>query len=174
MLLGWDYGILNKALMGIGLLKEPINWLGDSAYVFFCITLVVVWKYFGYHIIIYLGGLQSVDPTLYEAARMDGANQGQIFFRITVPLLKPYIILLLINSINGGMNLFDEPMMLYGAAGGPGGAAQNAGVFTYFTTFINNRWGYGSALSFIVFCVVCVLSIVFYKINYRNGMEGER
>ncbi|MGI5959978.1 MAG: carbohydrate ABC transporter permease [Massiliimalia sp.] len=173
MLLGWEYGIINKLLSMLGLIEANINWLGESKYVFFCIALVVVWKYFGYHMIIYLGGLQSVDTTLYEAAKIDGANSAQIFMRITVPLLKPYIVLLLLNSINGGMNLFDEPMMLYGASGGPNGAAQNSGMFNYFTTFVSNRWGFGSAVSVITFVIVCVLSIIFYKINYHAGMEGD-
>jgi ABC-type sugar transport system permease subunit len=171
MIFGWEYGILNRILSALGIVNENINWLGRSQYVFLVVCVVVVWKYFGYHTIIYLGGLLSVDTNLYEAARIDGANSTQIFYRITVPLLKPFIVMLLIQSINGGINLFDEPMMLYGASGGSNGAAQNAGLFLYFTTFVANRWGFGSALSFIVFCIVCALSIVFYKINYRMGME---
>jgi ABC-type sugar transport system permease subunit len=171
MIFGWEYGILNRVLLAVGVIGENINWLGKSQYVFFVVCVVVVWKYFGYHVIIYLGGLLSVDTNLYEAARIDGANSVQIFYRVTIPLLKPFIVMLLIQSINGGINLFDEPMMLYSASGGSNGAAQNAGLFLYFTTFVANRWGFGSALSFIVFCIVCALSIFFYKINYRMGME---
>lgn len=173
VLLGWDYGLINRILMSLGLLREAINWRGESQYVFFCITLVVVWKYFGYHMIIYLGGLQSINPQLYEAATIDGASSAQSFLNITLPSIKPYVIFLLITSITGGINLFDEPMMLYGASGGSGGAAQNAGMFIYSTTFISNRWSYGSSVSFVVFCIISILSVIFYKINYWNGMEGD-
>lgn len=174
ILLGWDYGTINHALMAIGLIKNPINWLGDSQYVFFCITLVIVWRYFGYHLIIYLSGMQSIDVQLYEAAKIDGATPAKSFLHITLPSLKPYMVFLLLTSITGGINMFDEPMMLYGPSGGAGGAAQNAGMFIYQTTFINNNWGYGSSASFIMFSIICILSILFYKINYMNGMEGEK
>ena len=173
MIFGWEYGILNRILMPTGIISENINWLGIGrpVNVFIVVCTVVVWKCFGYHVIIYLGGLLSIDTNLYEAAEIDGAGSLQIFLRITVPLLKPFIVFLLITGISGGINLFDEPMMLYGASGGPMGAAQNAGLFLYFTTFVANRWGFGSALSFIVFALVCILTLVFYKINYRRGME---
>jgi cellobiose transport system permease protein len=174
ILLGWNYGTINQALLAVGLIKHPINWLGESQFVFFCITLVVVWRYFGYHLIIYLSGMQSIDIQLYEAAKIDGATSVKSFLHITLPSLKPYIVFLMLTSISGGINLFDEPMMLYGPSGGAGGAAQNAGMFIYQTTFINNNWGYGSSASFIMFCIICVLSILFYKINYRNSMEGDQ
>lgn len=171
ILLGWDYGILNKVLIGMNIIDSPINWLGDAKNVLWCVVIVVVWRYFGMHLVIYLGGIRSIDPSLYEAARIDGANTWNIFTRITIPLLKPYIIYLLITGINGSINLFDEPMMLFGVSGGPRGAGQNAGLFIYQAIFVNRQWGYGSAMSFVVFVIVAVLSILFYKINYRNGME---
>jgi len=172
ILLGWDYGILNKVLIAMNLINTPINWLGDPNNIFWCVLIVVVWRYFGIHIIIYLGGIRSIDPALYEAARIDGANQWKVFSRITLPLLKPYIVYLLITGINGSINLFDEPMMLFGVGGGPYGAGQNAGLFIYQAIFVNNQWGYGSALSFIVFVIVAALSLLFFRINYRKGMEG--
>lgn len=174
MLFGWDYGVLNKILMALGLLAEPINWLGTKALVFVCMATVVVWRYFGYHMIIYMGGMQAIDPTLYEAATIDGASETTSFFRITLPLMKPYVVYLLITSISGGVNMFDEPMMLYGASGGAGGIAQNIGMLIYQQTFVSNRWGYGSALSFISFFIVMALTLAFYKVNYRRGMEGSR
>ena len=172
ILLGWDYGTINKVLQGLGLINSPINWLGEAKYVFFCVSLVVVWRYFGYHMVIYLGGMQSIDVSLYEAATIDGANDGQKLLRITLPLMKPFIIYLLITSINGGFNLFDEPMMLYGVSGGSGGAAQNSGMYIYYTTFIRNQWGMGSSISFIMFVITSVVSLAFYKLNYRKGMDS--
>lgn len=171
MLLGWDHGILNKLFLSLKLITAPINWLGTRSLVFVCMSLVVTWRYFGYHMIIYMGGLQSIDQSLYEAATIDGASSIQSFFRITLPLLKPYVVYLLITSISGGMNMFDEPMMLYSVTGGPGGIAQNIGMLVYQQTFVSNRWGYGSALSFISFLIIAILTLVFYKINYKNGME---
>lgn len=171
MMLGWDYGVLNRILLALRLLDAPVNWLGERSLVFFCMSLVVTWRYFGYHMIIYMGGLQSIDDSLYEAARIDGAGTTRSFFSITLPLLKPYIVYLLITSISGGMSMFDEPMMLYSVTGGPGGIAQNVGMLIYQQTFVSNRWGYGSAMSFISFAIIAVLSLMMYRVSYRGGME---
>ena len=172
MLLGWDHGIINRILYSLGIISENINWLGEARFTFFAVALLVTWRFFGYHMVIYLGGLMSIDTHLYEAARIDGASAPQIFSRITIPLLKPYIVLLLMTGINGSMNLFDEPMTLYaGVHGGPEGAARTIGLFNYFIVFISHRWGFGSATSFITFCIVCILSVLLYKLNYAKGME---
>lgn len=172
MLLGWDLGIINRVCVALGIYQTPINWLGERSLVFFCVCLVVVWRYFGYHMIIYMGGMKSIDSALYEAAKIDGADSWQSFWRITMPLMKPYIVYLMITSISGGMNMFDEPMMLYTVTGGPGGMAQNVGMMIYQQVFVSNRWGYGSAMSFVSFAIIAVMTLVFYRINYRNGMGG--
>jgi ABC-type sugar transport system permease subunit len=161
-----ENGILNTTLLDWGLITSPIPFLSDKAFILFNINLVILWKYFGYHMIIYLGGLQSIDPTLYEAAKIDGANQRQIFFRIIVPLMIPFIVFMSLTIITGSLSLFDEPMMLYGVSGGPEGSAQTMGMYIYFNIFGGNaRWGYATAVSGIVFMIVALLSLGVYQIK---------
>lgn len=161
-----DDGIFNTILLNWGIISEPIHFLYDKSYVLFNLNLVILWKYFGFHMIIYLGGLQSIDTTLYEAAKIDGANQRQIFFRIIVPLMMPFIIFMSLTIITGSLSLFDEPMMLYGLTGGQEGAGQTMGIYIYSNIFGGNaRWGYATAVSGIVFLIVAALSLVLYQIK---------
>ncbi len=162
-----DNGVINSILLNLGLVKEAISWLNDPKWVIFNLNLVIIWRYSGYHMIIYLGGLQSLDPVIYEAATIDGANSFQSFTRITLPLMIPFITFLSLTSITGSLGLFDEPMMLYGSSGGPGGAAQTMGMYIYNNIFTNSRWGYGTAVSGIVFLISIALSFIVYKIKER-------
>ncbi len=161
-----ENGILNTTFLDWGLITKPIPFLTDKAFVLFNINLVILWKYFGYHMMIYLGGLQSIDPVLYEAAKIDGANQRQIFLRIIVPLMIPFIVFMSLTIITGSLSLFDEPMMLYGVSGGPEGSAQTMGMYIYFNIFGGNaRWGYATAVSGIVFLIVALMSVGVYQIK---------
>jgi ABC-type sugar transport system permease subunit len=161
-----DNGMLNALLSDVGLIEKPIRFLTEKGLVLFNLNLVVLWKYFGYHMVIYLGGYQSIDHVLYEAAQIDGANRRQVFFRIIVPLMIPYIVFMTLTIITGSLSLFDEPMMLYGASGGPEGSAQTMGMYIYFNIFGGNaRWGYATAVSGIVFVIVAAMSIGLYRVK---------
>jgi ABC-type sugar transport system permease subunit len=161
-----ENGIFNTTMIDLGLITEPIPFLSEKAFVLFNLNLVLIWKYFGFHMIIYLGGLQSIDPTLYEAAKIDGANQRQIFFKIITPLMIPFIVFMSLTIITGAIGLFDEPMMLYGQTGGPEGAAETMGMYIYNNIFGGNaRWGYATAVSGIVFVIVALMSIGLYQIK---------
>lgn len=159
-----DQGIFNSLLTMLGL--DPVHWLSNPDFVIFNINLILLWRYMGYHMIIYLGGLQSIDPTLYEAARIDGAKNRHIITKIILPLMVPFIVFMMLTIITGSLGLFDEPMMLYGANGGTEGAGQTLGMYIYFNIFGGNpRWGYGTAVSTIM-CFICVvLALIVYKIK---------
>ena len=120
-LLGARYGMLNYALGFFGL--GPIDWLGSAAWLKPSIAMVTIWQWTGYSMIIFLAGLQSINPELYEAARVDGAQTRDIFRHITLPLLRPVIVFQVILSIIGAMQAFDIPVMLAGGtqSSAPGG-----------------------------------------------------
>ena len=105
-------GFVNDMLMGIGAIDSPINWLGQADTARFVIILGLLWRWTGYNMVFYLAALQNIDHSSIEAARMDGANAFQTFWYVTVPQLKPMIVLTAILSINGTLQLFDESWAL--------------------------------------------------------------
>ena len=100
-------GLINSWLMGIGIIKENINWLGQPNTAKAVIIIALLWRWTGYNMVFFLAGLQNIDYSVYEAASIDGANGWQTFWSITVPLLKPVIVMTGIMSINGTLQLFD-------------------------------------------------------------------
>lgn len=173
-LFGTRFGILNYLLSSIGI--PPIDWLGSAMWIKPAIALLVIWRWTGYNTIIYLAGLQSIPTDLYEAARVDGAKQRDIFWHITLPLMRPVITFTVILSIIGSLQLFEEPLLLTaGSAGGsstsPGGTDQ-AGLTTlmyiYNASFQYVKFGYGSAMSFALFVLIFGFSFFYNRFLGRN------
>jgi cellobiose transport system permease protein len=173
-LFGTRFGILNYLLSYIGI--PPIDWLGSAAWIKPAIALLVIWRWTGYNTIIYLAGLQSIPTDLYEAARVDGAKQRDIFWHITLPLMRPVITFTVILSIIGSLQLFEEPLLLTaGSAGGsstsPGGTDQ-AGLTTmmyiFNASFQYVKFGYGSAMSFALFVLIFGFSFFYNRFLGRN------
>jgi len=165
-LFGNRYGFLNFLLTAFGL--EPVEWLNSSFWLKIAIATIIIWRWTGYNAIIYLAGLQSIPNELYEAARIDGANLAQIFFKITIPLLRPVILFTVITSTIGGMQIFTEPQILVGNSGGPGGAGLTIVLYLYQQSFINHLFGYGSAIAWGMFVIILLFSILNWKIVQRN------
>ena len=126
----------------------------------YAILVVVVWKYFGFHMILYIAGLQQISPSLYEAARIDGAKSWQIFRRITLPLLGSTIRLSVFFAIIGSIQLFDIIMPL--TKGGPSDSTQTMVTFLYSYGVTRMQIGFGSAVGVVLF-VICVLFAFGYK-----------
>src|SRR6185437_14880604 len=101
---------------------HSVSWLDNPVTVKFVLASMVIWRWTGYNAIIYLAGLQRIPSNLYEAATIDGANRIQMFFRITIPLLRPIILFTVIMTTIGSMQIFTEPEVLLGVSGGVGGA----------------------------------------------------
>lgn len=157
-------GLINVLLQQLSLIKEPIPFLTDAGYAKMMIILVMLWRWTGYNMIFYLAGLQNIDTQVYEAATIDGANAIQQFLKITVPLLKPVILMTTIMSTNGTLQLFDEVRIL--TNGGPGGATETISTYIYRMTFQNvPQFGYASAMAYMILIMVAILAFIQLKVG---------
>ena len=160
-------GMVNALLMNIGILSEPINWLNDPFYAKAVIIVGLVWRWTGYNMIFYLSGMQSIDYSIYEAARIDGANQFRQLINITIPLLKPIILVTAIMSTNGTLQLFDESVNL--TRGGPANMTITMSHYIYNTMFTKNpNFGYAAAMSFVILIMVAILSAIQTKVGDKR------
>jgi len=153
-----DYGLLTKILGAFG--AAAVHVLAEPDTAMSAILIVVVWKYFGFHMILYIAGLQQIDRTLYEAARIDGATAWQTFTRITVPMLGPTIRLSVFFSILGSLQLFDLIMPL--TKGGPSNSTHTMVSYLYNFGVTRMQIGFGSAVGVVLF-VICVGFAFGYK-----------
>jgi multiple sugar transport system permease protein/cellobiose transport system permease protein len=165
-LFDWKMGTINTILKALGISKEGIYWLGDPRFAPIVIIILIIWKYSGYYMAIFLAGMTSVPEELYEAARVDGAGKITAFFRITVPMLRPIITFAAVTSLIGGLQLFDEPSIIFGGVstatpvfGGPDRSVLTIVWNFYDISFRNNfRLGYGSAIAFLLFIIIIIVS----------------
>ena len=155
-------GFINMVLRSLGM--SPIMWFGNAWTARAVIIIALVWRWTGYNMVFYLAGLQNIEYSVYEAAKIDGANGWKTFWKITVPLLKPTIIMTFIMSINGTLQLFDESVNL--TKGGPANSTITMSHYIYNTCFINvPNFGYAAAMSFIIFIMVAVLAFINLKVG---------
>jgi len=158
-------GLMNTILKSLGLIHSNINFLGTTGTARAIIIIALIWRWTGYNMVFYLAGLQNIEYSVYEAAKIDGANGWKTFWHITVPLLKPTIIMTFIMSINGTLQLFDESVNL--TKGGPSFTTMTMSHYIYnnaFGTGVAN-FGYSSAMSFVVFILVAILSFINMKVG---------
>ena len=161
-----DYGLINLTLRSLANLpllggffpQDPIDWLNRAENVKPAIALVVFWRYVGFNTVLYLAALQTIPKDIYEAATMDGAGRWQQFFFITLPSLKPMIYFGVTLSVVGGLQLFEEPFILTGGRGGTDQAGMTTAMYMYRTAFEFNDFGAASALSWLLFVFVALLT----------------
>ena len=160
-------GMVNAVLMKIGILDAPINWLNNPGTAKAVIIIALIWRWTGYNMIFYLSSMQSIDYSVYEAARIDGAGAATQLFKITIPLLKPIILVTAIMSTNGTLQLFDESVNL--TKGGPANATITMSHYIYNTMFQNNpNFGYAAAMSFVILILVAILSAIQMKVGDKR------
>ncbi len=160
-------GIINHWLLQLGILSTPKNWLTDPTWAKVIIIICITWRWTGYNTVFFLAGLQNIDHSIYEAARVDGATSTQQFFKLTLPLLRPVILLTSIMSINGTLQLFDEVRNL--TNGGPGNETITISQYIYNLSFVlNPQFGYAAAISYVILIMVAVLSFIQMKIGDRE------
>ena len=152
-----DFGLVN---LGLGAVfgNPPIDWLGAPENIKPAIALIVFWRYVGFNVVLYLAALQTIPKDLYEAATMDGAGRLQQFFFITLPSLKPMIFFGVTLSVIGGLQIFEEPFILTGGRGGSDQAGMTTAIYLYRMAFDFNDFGAASAMSWLLFLVVVVLT----------------
>ncbi len=150
------YGLFNAPLISLGL--APINWLGDTDLSKYAVILLLVWRYTGYNMILFLASMQNIPAELYEAAWVDGAGKFDTWWNITIPMLRPAIAYVMILGIIGGSQIFDEPWILTNR-GGPADSSLSVGNFLYRTSIMNIRMGYGSAIGTVLFVGIFIITI---------------
>ena len=160
-------GFINTVLINLGILNTGYNFLGHATSAKIVIIIALVWRWTGYNMVFYLSGLQNIEYSVYEAAKIDGASPMQTFFKITVPLLKPTILLTAIMSTNGTLQLFDESLNL--TKGGPANATITMSHYIYNMSFkYVPTFGYAAAMSFLIFILVAILAFVQMKVGDKR------
>jgi multiple sugar transport system permease protein len=152
-----DFGMVNVAL-GAVFGTRPIDWLGQPANIKPALSMIVFWRYVGFNVVLYLAALQTIPKDIYEAATMDGAGRLQQFFHITLPSLKPMIFFGVTLSIIGGLQLFEEPFILTGGRGGSDQSGMTTAIYLYRMAFDFNDFGAASAMSWMLFVLVALLT----------------
>ena len=160
-------GLINSILIKLGILSTGYNFLGNSASAKIVIILALIWRWTGYNMVFFLSGLQNIESSVYEAAKIDGASAIQTFFKITVPVLKPTILLTAIMSTNGTLQLFDESINL--TDGGPANASISMSHYIYNLCFkYVPNFGYAAAMSFFILLLVAVLAFIQMRVGDKR------
>ncbi len=160
LIYNYDYGLLNYIFLQLGLVDSPISWLGTSVGAFFAVVLSDVWKTTPFMTIILLAGLSTISESIYKQAMIDGTNLFQRFFKITLPLLRPVIVVALLFRTIDAVRIFDLVYVLTG--GGPGGSTTSLSLYAY-NYYVNGDFGYGSAVSVMVFLAAGLLAVMYIK-----------
>lgn len=165
-----ERGFLNAILVLLGL--QPVAWLADMNVVIYAVFITLTWKYFGFHMMLYLTGFQNIPKEIEEAARIDGANAVQNFFRITLPLLGSTIKTSVYMSVLGSIQQFVLIWVM--TRGGPVNASETMATYMYRFGFVRFQLGYGAAVAIIMF-ILCMIFSLFYqaltrKPDYLSGL----
>lgn len=160
-------GLINLILTKIGILDQPYAFLTHTWSARIIIIIALLWRWTGYNMVFYLSGLQNIEYSVYEAAKIDGASPIQTFFKITAPLLKPTILLTAIMSTNGTLQLFDESVNL--TDGGPANASITMSHYIYNISFkYVPNFGYAAAMSFLILILVAILAFIQMKVGDKR------
>lgn len=160
-------GIVNQLLMHVGLIDQPFQYLQNSGWARAIIIIAMIWRWTGYNVIFYLSALQNIPKETFEAAKVDGANSFLIFRKITVPQLKPIILLTTIMSTNGTLQLFDETMNI--TQGGPANATMTVSHYIYNQSFVYAPdFGYASAISYVVVFIMIILALIQFGVSGKE------
>lgn len=162
---GWIYnptfGALNQVLelIGLGNLARP--WLGDTSTALVAVNMIGSWGYYGFCTLIFLAGLQGIDPEVYDAARIDGANSWQQFRKITLPLLKPTLVFVLIYTVIGSMKFFD--IIYVATKGGPNNSTQIVAVYMFDLFIRQGQVNYAATMSTVLTAIILFMSVLLLR-----------
>jgi multiple sugar transport system permease protein len=164
----YQQGLVNNALIWIGL--PPVNWLTQEGPAFFAICVAIIWKTSSFAALVLLAGLQTIPKSLYEAAEVDGASKWQQFWEITLPMLKPAIIVALLFRTITAIQTFDSPKAM--TDGGPGNATETLAMYIHKTTIDSLDFGYGSTLAVLMFVASAILTSIYLRHTRRDPSAG--
>ena len=172
ILFGAYNGIVNAILKNIGLITQNISWFSDKGHAMFVIILVSLWTTFGLNMIYFLMGLQNISKSLYECASIDGANEVQQFFYITMPLVAPILQLVLMLSVLGTMKMTDLILVL--TNGAPGGSTEvvMTYIFKYFFSYgesaaMEVQFGYASSMAVVTAVILGIVTLIYLKVSKK-------
>jgi cellobiose transport system permease protein len=174
-------GTINNALLALGFIRNGINWLHEPLTARIVVCIMIVWKYLGYAITFYLAGMANIPEERYEAADIDGASAMQKFFYVTIPHLRPVVTFLIITGIIGGLQLFDEPKLLFtgltyasdGELGGPQKSVLTPIWYLYSLAFRNLDYGFGASVGVGLFVIIMVIALSTFRVMNRGGTQDE-
>jgi multiple sugar transport system permease protein len=164
----YQQGLVNNALIWMGF--QPVNWLTQEGPAFFAVCLAIIWKSSSFAALVLLAGLQTIPKSLYEAAEVDGASPWRQFVEITLPMLRPAIIVALIFRTITAIQTFDIPHAM--TNGGPGTATETLAMYIHKTTIDSLDMGYGSTLAVLMFIVSAALTAGYLRYTRRDPSQG--
>jgi len=163
-----NYGLFDAVLQRAGL-PHSFVFLGSSKLAIFSLLMLAIWKVNSFAALVFLAGMQGISPELYEAAEIDGAAAWQRFRRVTLPMLKPTILVVLVLRTVEALQAFD---IIYGlTGGGPGGATQNLPMYLYQQGILGLNFGYGSAVGVVLAVIIAAFAVLYLKVLYQPSVE---
>jgi ABC-type sugar transport system permease subunit len=171
---GWIYnpriGTIDAVLEAVGLGNLVHDWLGDSTTALGASLVAGIWRFTGFAIVIFYAAIQSIPTDLYEAARVDGASGWQSFWKITLPLVRDAMIVVVVWMTMDALKLFDLIFVL--TKGGPNHATEVLATWMFADTFRHFKMGYGAAMSVVLFLMILVFSVVYIQLTTRGVEEA--
>jgi raffinose/stachyose/melibiose transport system permease protein len=167
-----DWGVLNYTLKAIHLDSLAHNWLGDPKTALWAIIVSMIWFQIGYPMVIFMAALQRIDPEMYEAASIDGASWLQKFLRITIPLVRPEMFVVILTTTIFSLKTFGQIFAM--TMGGPGTATMVASYFSYKNFFQNSAVGYGATMSTVVTFIIILITIIWVRLQTQQERQEER
>lgn len=173
-LFGYPMGPVNDMLMSLGLIDGPFNFLDSKIAARLIVAFIQFWQWYGYTMIILISGVLGINPEIYEAAELDGANDIQMFFQVTIPNLKTILLYTLITSMIGGLTMYDIPKLY--SNGGPDSATLTTNIFIYNQAFSGSyMYNRAAAASMIMFLIIGVCSgILFFIMRDQKPSSGKK
>ena len=166
-----DGGPINSLLMQIGFISEPYKFLSHTGSAQGLVAMMNCLMWFGNTTILLMAGMMGIDTSLFEAAEVDGATSTQVFFKITLPLLRPILVYVMITSLIGGLQNFDVPQILTNGTGDPVRSSMTLIMFLNKHLFSKN-YGMAGALSVILFIITVILSLIIFKVTGNDKRKG--
>ncbi len=168
----WMYdqqGVINYVLQALHLVDRPITWLSHPTLTLYAVMFVTLWKGLGWYMVIYLAGLQAIPQEYEEAALIDGASKARVFWHVTVPLLRPYILLSSVLSTIAALKVFEEIYVM--TRGGPFYSTYTMFMYIFDKAFQDLDIGYAAALAVVLAGSILIFSLVNFRVFRRGGLE---